>query len=40
MNKEPSVEILLLLLTLPWAYAGLRQIEKGLDTVMSRPRVK
>lgn len=40
MNKEPSVEILLLLLTLPWAYAGLRQIGKGLDTVMSSPRVK
>ena len=40
MNKEPSVEILLLLLTLPWAYAGLRQIGKGVESVMSRPRVK
>lgn len=30
-GKEPSFEVLALLLTLPWAYAGLRQIGKGMD---------
>jgi hypothetical protein len=30
---EPSAEIVLLLLALPWAYAGLRQIGKGLETI-------
>jgi hypothetical protein len=29
----PSTEVLLLLLTLPWAYAGLRQIGKGMDAL-------
>lgn len=29
-NDQPSVEILLLLLTLPWTYAGLREFGKGL----------
>jgi hypothetical protein len=29
----PSTEVLLLLLTLPWAYAGLRQIGKGVDAL-------
>lgn len=29
--KEPDIYILGLLLTLPWAYAGLRQIGKGID---------
>lgn len=29
--KDPSVEIALLLLTLPWAYAGLRQVGKWVD---------
>jgi hypothetical protein len=28
----PSIEILLALLTLPWAYAGLREVGKGLVT--------
>lgn len=38
MNKDPNFEILMLLLTLPWAYAGLRQIGKGFESVMSRPK--
>lgn len=29
----PSIEVLLALLALPWAYAGLRQIGKGVDAV-------
>ena len=33
MSKAPSMELLALLLALPWAYAGLRQIGKGMDTV-------
>ena len=32
-NNAPSVDILMLLLTLPWAYAGLRQIGKGIDSI-------
>jgi len=28
---SPSLELLAILLTLPWAYAGLRQIGKGVD---------
>ena len=36
----PSVEILLLLLTLPWAYAGLRQIGKGIDVIAASRAVK
>lgn len=31
MSKAPSVEILMLLLTLPWVYAGLRQVGKWTD---------
>ena len=31
-KQNPSTEVLLLLLTLPWAYAGLRQIGKGIDS--------
>jgi len=31
-KQDPSTEVLLLLLTLPWAYAGLRQIGKGIDS--------
>lgn len=31
-REAPSVEVLLLLLALPWAYAGLRQIGKGIDS--------
>lgn len=31
-TKDVSETVLTLLLTLPWAYAGLRQISKGFDT--------
>ena len=34
-SDSPSGEILLMLLCLPWAYAGLRQIGKGIDSVSS-----
>jgi hypothetical protein len=33
INNTPSVEILLLLLALPWTYAGLRQIGKSVDAL-------
>lgn len=33
--KSPSLELLALLLALPWAYAGLRQIGKGMDSVVA-----
>lgn len=36
----PSVEILLLLLALPWTYAGLRQIGKGVDSIAAMKREK
>lgn len=39
LNKDPSFEILALLLSLPWAYAGLRQIGKGMDMLTSRKKV-
>lgn len=32
-NEEPDVYVLGLLLTLPWAYAGLRQVGKGVDSI-------
>lgn len=32
-QAEPDIYILGLLLTLPWAYAGLRQIGKGIDAL-------
>jgi hypothetical protein len=32
-RDDPSMEIAALLLTLPWAYAGLRQIGKGIDVI-------
>ena len=32
-TATPTTEVLLLLLTLPWAYAGLRQVGKGIDTI-------
>jgi len=32
-TKNPSVDVLLLLLALPWTYAGLRQIGKGIETI-------
>lgn len=31
VGKEANIEILMLLLTLPWAYAGLREIGKGFN---------
>lgn len=31
--ETPDLTILGLLLTLPWAYAGLRQVGKGIDTI-------
>lgn len=34
-KTDPSGDVLLLLLTLPWAYAGLRQIGKGVDVMAS-----
>jgi hypothetical protein len=33
LSKEISTEVLMLLLTLPWTYAGLRQIGKGVDKI-------
>lgn len=35
-SKAPSLELVALLLALPWAYAGLRQIGKGVDAVAKR----
>lgn len=34
-TPKPDYAILMLLLTLPWAYAGLRQVGKGFDSVMN-----
>ena len=31
-NSEPDIYVLGALLTLPWAYAGLRQVGKGIDS--------
>jgi hypothetical protein len=31
-RENPSLELVALLLALPWAYAGLRQIGKGIDS--------
>lgn len=36
MRDDPSFEILALLLALPWAYAGLRQIGKGIDSFKAK----
>jgi len=36
--KEISLEILLALLALPWTYAGLRQIGKGIDSVTNKKK--
>jgi hypothetical protein len=33
MNKEVDIYVLVLLLTLPWAYAGLREVGKGITTI-------
>jgi hypothetical protein len=35
-TSEPDVTVLGLLLTLPWAYAGLRQVGKGIDSLTSK----
>jgi hypothetical protein len=32
-SKAPDITVLTLLLSLPWAYAGLRQIGKGIDSL-------
>jgi hypothetical protein len=37
INTNPSIEVLGLLLALPWAYAGLREVGKGLVTWKSQP---
>lgn len=39
-SKAPSIELLTLLLALPWAYAGLRQIGKGIDTMAATKGAK
>jgi hypothetical protein len=39
-NESPDVMILGALLTLPWAYAGLRQVGKGIDAFTSKPMKK
>lgn len=39
-SKNPSIELLTLLLALPWAYAGLRQIGKGIDTMAASKGAK
>lgn len=36
INETPDLTILMALLTLPWAYAGLRQIGKGVDSLTKR----
>lgn len=36
INDQPDIMILGALLTLPWAYAGLRQIGKGVDSFSGR----
>lgn len=33
VNESPDIYVLGALLTLPWAYAGLRQVGKGVDSV-------
>lgn len=37
-NTEPDVMVLGALLTLPWAYAGLRQVGKGIESLTSRSK--
>lgn len=36
LTERPDIYILGLLLTLPWAYAGLRQIGKGVEAIADR----
>ena len=40
VKPEPSVEITLLLLALPWAYAGLRQVGHWAETVSAKKAAK
>lgn len=35
-SKEVNIEVLMILLALCWAYAGLRQVGKGMDALASR----
>jgi hypothetical protein len=35
-KPDPNIEVLMLLLALPWAYAGLRQIGKGIESFKRR----
>jgi hypothetical protein len=35
-RDDPSIDVLVVLLALPWAYAGLRQIGKGLTTIKGK----
>ena len=37
-RPAPDITVLGILLALPWAYSGLRQIGKGIDSVTSRPK--
>lgn len=39
-SKEISIEVVMLLLTLPWAYAGLRQIGKGMESLAAMKGAK
>ena len=39
-RDDPSMEIVTLLLTLPWAYAGLRQVGKGIESYTSMKSAK
>ena len=34
--ESPDLEVLLVLLALPWTYAGLRQVGKGIDSLAQR----
>ncbi len=34
-TETPNIEIAIMLFALPWAYAGLRQVGKGLDAVVA-----
>jgi hypothetical protein len=38
-DDSPDLMILGALLTLPWAYAGLRQVGKGIDSVVKRNKI-
>ncbi|QJR79618.1 hypothetical protein CA267_001805 [Alteromonas pelagimontana] len=37
-DKSPDATILILLLTLPWTYAGLRQVGKGINAVVTKAK--